>query len=218
MDPTSLRLIQGASGSGAAAAIEFVASAQTQVNSNTLTINKPTGTQSGDLLIALCSAKNARTWTGDTGWTEVIDQGTASPAIRVAYLVAGGSEPASYSFTVSPSEDLSGVIVAFRYAAYDTIGTISTTQSSGVQTAPQITLSASGSALLAFFANHSSNRTWSNPTSGLVSTATDSDANAPSWALYRELNLSSGSTGTRAATCSTTSGNFGCILVGIKPA
>lgn len=217
MDPTSLRMIQGASGTGGVAAIEFVASAQAGTAASTLTINKPAGVQSGDLLIALCGTKAGRTWTGDTGWTEVIDQGVA-PSTRVAYLIAGGSEPATYTFTSSSSDALSGVIAAFRYAAYDTIGTISTTATSGVQTAPAITLSTSSSAIFAFFANSNSDRSWSNPTSGLVSTASDSDTDAPSWALYRELDLSSGSTGTRSATCSSTSGNSGCILVGIKPA
>lgn len=210
--------MQGASGSGAAA-IEFVASAQAQVSAtSSLTINKPTGVQSGDLLISLCCSGNQLSgWTGDTGWTEVIDQGTGI-SIRVAYLVAGGSEPASYTFTSSNSAPSSGVIAAFRYAAYDTIGTISTTHSGGVQTAPAITLSASSSAILAFFAQSKNPTTWSNPTSGLISTATDSNNTDPSFALYRELNLSSGSTGTRSATTSDTSGSLGCILVGIKPA
>jgi len=216
MDPTSLRLMQGASGSGTA--IEFVASAQAQnAGGSTVDISKPTGTQQGDLVVALCAAATGRTWTGDTGWTEVIDQGSA-PSIRVAYKLAGASEPANYTFTLSASTNASGVVVTFRNAAYDTVGTISTTASGSIQTAPAITLSSSSSAILALFAHDVNSRTWSSPTSGLVSTATDSDGNNPSWALYRELNLSSGSTGTRSATCSNVTGNIGCLLVGIKPA
>lgn len=208
--------MQGASGIGAA--IEFVASAQAQnANALTVVISKPTGTQQGDLLIGLCAAATGRTWTGDTDWTEVIDQGSA-PSIRVAYKIAGASEPASYTFSLSSATNASGVIVTFRNAAYDTVGTIRTTASSSVQTAPAITLSSSSSAILALFAHDIGSRTWSSPTSGLVSTATDSDANNPSWALYRELNLSSGSTGTRSSTVSNVTGNIGCLLVGIKPA
>ena len=210
-------MIQGASGSGTTA-IEFVASAQTQnANSNTVVISKPTGTENGDLMIALCASGAPRTWTGDTGWTEVIDQGTA-PSIRVAYKVAGGSEPANYTFTLNSSNNASGVIATFRRAAYDTIGTISKTSPNNIQTAPAITLSSSLSAILAFFVTDNANRTWSNQTSGLVSTASDSDTDNPSWALYRELNLSSGSTGHRTATSNLIANTPGCILVGIKPA
>ena len=216
MDPTTLRLIQGASGAGNAG-IEFVASAQTQNSSdNSITVDKPTGTQAGDLLIAACAANGSVTWTGDTGWTEVVDQGVI-PALRIAYLVAGASEPASYTFTLSKNNNRSAVITAFRNAAYNTVGTISTSASSGIQTASAITLSASASAILAFFVQASDNRTWSNPTSGLISTASDSDGISPSWALYRELNLPSGSTGTRSSTCSATGGTFACVLVGITP-
>ena len=218
MDPTSQRLMMGAAGSSGAAAIEFVASAQAQnAVTSTVVISKPTGVQQGDLLIAFCAAGNDRNWTGDTGWTEVVDQ-TVKPSLRVAYLVAGASEPSSYTFTLNGNSSASGVIAAFRYAAYDTIGSIATNSSTSVQTAPAITLSSANSAILAFFAHDSTSRTWSNPTSGLVSTATDSDGNAPSFALYRQLNLSSGSTGTRSATCSNTAGSLACVLVGIKPA
>lgn len=217
MDPNTQALMMGAAGTGGAAAIEFIASAQQQ-NSNSLylSISKPTGTQQGDLMIAICAAAANKTWTGPTGWTEVIDQGTA-PSIRVAYKVAGASESSSYDFTLNTAGNASGVIATYRNASYDTVGTISTTVSGSVQTAPAITLSSSSSAILAFFAGDQNSRTWSNPTSGLVSTASDSDSTNPSWALYRELNLSSGSTGTRSATVSSISANNGCILVGIKP-
>lgn len=216
MDPISFRLMQGAS--GGTGAVEFVASAQAQNSgSSTLVISKPAGTQNGDLMIALCTSAAARSWTDATGWTEVIDQ-NASPSIRVAYKVDGGSEPASYTFTLSASNNASGVIATFRRAAYDTIGTISTAQSSGTQTAPAITLSFSSSAILAFFAHDTASKTWSSPTAGLISTATDSDATQPSFALYRQLDMAAGSTGTRSATVNASANNFGCILVGIKPA
>lgn len=208
--------MQGASG---VAEITYVASAQTQTSSTgtTLVINKPAGTQQGDLMISFVVAVNkSGTWTGGTGWTEVIDQGV-DPSLRVAYLVAGASEPSSYTFAFNALTTFSGVIATFRNAAYDTVGTISTTASGGLQTAPQITLSTSSSAILAFFEN-TNLAGWTNPTPGLVSTATDSDGNSPSWALYRELNLSSGATGTRSATCSSTGSPRACILVGIKPA
>ena len=59
-------------------------------NSTTLTITKPGGVQQGDLLLAaMCGsgAGGGESWTGDTGWTEVIDQGFA----KVLFIVCGGA-------------------------------------------------------------------------------------------------------------------------------
>lgn len=215
MDPTSLRLMQGAS--GISAGVEFIASAQAQNNGINIDVSKPTGTVANDLMIMFGATENGQNadWSGASGWTEVAEQ-AFEPCLRVAYKVAGGSEPSSYTFSMGSIMTASVVIVTFRKAAYDTVGTIS---SSTTQTASAITLSTSSSAILAFFARARSSTTWSNPTSGLISTATDSDSTAPSFALYHELGLSSGSTGTRSATPSSTAfDELGCVLVGIKPA
>jgi hypothetical protein len=102
---------------------EFIASQNTRTSGTTMSINKPTSTQQGDLMIAfMCSDQN-RTWTGATGWTEVADQGT-SPSLRIAYRVAGSSEPSSYTFNLSSSANMVGAILTYRYATYDTIGAI----------------------------------------------------------------------------------------------
>jgi len=202
-----------------AVAIEFVASAQTQTPSATATlvIDKPTGTQQGDLLVALaCEDGAVGTWTQPTNWNEVLDQGSGT-AIMVSHYIAGASEPSDYTFTFSAGRRLSGIILAYRNAAYDVVGSVSTTASSGVQTAPAITLTQARSTVLAFFVNATANRTWSSPTSGLISLATDSDGNAPSWDLYSESNVAAGSTGGKSATCSAAVGTFGCVLAGIKP-
>lgn len=204
---------------GSSKAIEFVASAKTS-NSNsstTLVIDKPTGTQEGDLMVAIaCVDNNSNTWTQPAGWNEVADQG-AGTAIMASHYIAGASEPSSYTFTFSAGRRLSGIIITYRNAAYDTVGSISTTQSSGIQTASAITLAQNSSELLAFFANSGRDVTWSNPTSGLASVDVDSDNENPSWALYSESNVASGSTGSKSATCSVTNQDFGCFLLGIKP-
>jgi hypothetical protein len=204
---------------GAGREIEFIASAQTQnISSGTsLVINKPTGTQQGDLMIAIAGASGgAALWTQPSGWNEVRDQ-NGGTNLMVSHYIAGASEPGSYTFGFGANRNLSGIIVTYRNAAFDVVGTIATTQSSGVQTAPAVTLTESASTLFAFFAEVGASRTWSSPTSGLISLATDSDGTVPSWALYSEANVASGSTGSKSATCSTTSGTFGCFLLGIKP-
>jgi len=211
--------LRAAAAAGAGREIEFIASAQTQ-NTTTvagLVINKPTGTQQGDLMIAIAGtdSRAARTWTQPSGWNEVRDQ-NGGTNLMVSHYIAGASEPGSYTFTVSAPSITSGIIITYRNAAFDVVGSIATGASMLVQTASAVTLTESASTLLAFFAEVGAGRTWSSPTSGLISLATDSDGAAPSWALYSEANVASGSTGSKSATCSVGT-TFGCFLLGIKP-
>lgn len=71
----------------------------------TILITKPTGTVSGNLLIALLvSVSGDASDMSGSGWTHVA---TAPPSgannikVGILYLIAGGSEPADYTFTVS---------------------------------------------------------------------------------------------------------------------
>lgn len=201
--------------------ITFIASAQAQPAGSTpsLVIDKPTGTLEGHLMIAIAGSRGSLTWTPPAGWTEIYDSLGNRPSPMAAYKIAGASEGSNYTFTASGSERVSGAIFTFSNADYDAIGTVSSTIASSVQTAPAVTLSTNNSAILAVFMCEDASRTYSSPTSGLISTAVDDDANNPSWHIYRELNLSSGSTGTRSATCSVNNpGGVAAFLVGIKPA
>lgn len=93
--------------------------------SGTLVINRPSGYQAGDIFVAImaCDAISGRTWTGDTGWSERIDQNADPHNMRVATLVAGTSEPSSYTFTESSGlASTVGQILCFRGYSYDTIG------------------------------------------------------------------------------------------------
>jgi len=98
---------------------EFVAASSTNpVTTSSITVNKPAGTQQGDLMIAVMSASVNATFTGATGWTEVVDQ-AVSPSLRVAYRYAGATEGSSYSFTSSPSgASKAAAILTYRYAQY----------------------------------------------------------------------------------------------------
>lgn len=212
MDPLTRQLMMASM----ARPIELVASAQAEVASGSVVVSKPSGTAENDLMVALMIHNGNGTWTGDTGWTEAIDQGT-SPCIRVAHKIAGSGEPSSYSFANTGSNEASGVIATFRNAAWDAIGTISTAVASSVQTAPQITVGAANSMLLAFFTSALPSVTWSSPSSGLVSLATDSSGTKGSFALYYDDLYSSGASGTKVATMSSSSGSKGCILLSVKP-
>src|SRR5678810_1476683 len=75
------------------------------VNEQTgVTCNKPTGTVSGDVMVAHLIDEGNHTITPPSGWTQIDNQlVTSGSSIRAAsfYKVAGGSEPSSYTWTIT---------------------------------------------------------------------------------------------------------------------
>jgi hypothetical protein len=201
----------GAGGTGST--INYIASAQTQTvsSSTTLTINVPTGTANGDLMVAmvLTSASTSATWTTPAGWTAAV---TSSSARGVYYRTAS-SEPASYTFTASGSGTSQGYIFTYRNAQFDVSSAI-TTNSNPTVTA-SITTTANN-AILLYYAGLSTNasETYTAPT-GFSTLATDSDATAPSSAVFYKLQTAAGATGTVSCTGSTT--NNRAVILAIKP-
>lgn len=198
------------------AAPEFIASASTSnaVNVSTLVINKPTGTVEGDLMVAAMACDSgSRTWTGDTGWTEAADQGV-DPDLRIAYKVAGASEPSSYTFTPSGSQRLSGCILTYRYAAYDTIaGSFTTGADPLILTS--INTSLSQSTLIAVGARSAASITLGTP-AGMTARVTDADANDPSY-IVCDQPVAKGPTGTRSMSTAGSSTGVSGIMLAIKP-
>ena len=100
-------------------AIVHEASATNQLSgsSSDITINKPTGTASGDVLVAaIYSAGNNITDTPPSGWTQVTKVNINNRQLWLYYKVAGGSEPASYTWTASYSNAGGGID---RYSGVD---------------------------------------------------------------------------------------------------
>lgn len=193
---------------------EFVASANTQNTSNgtSLTISKPSGTIENDLMIAVLSGSVGVSWTGDTGWTEAADQG-AVPSLRVAYKIATASEGSSYTFTSSGSATLSGCILTYRYAAYDTIAGAFTTGANPL-VLTSISPSLSQSVLLACGARPAASITLGTPTS-MTAKVTDNDATSPSY-IVCDQTVAKGPTGTRSMSTGSTN-NVAGIMLAIKP-
>jgi hypothetical protein len=215
MDSSTLRMMMGAA--GVSTAIEFIAAVNLETigGATTFTINKPAGTAQNDLMLLFIVASTGVSWTPPSGWTEVLDTG----GILIAHRTAGDSEGSSYTATSSGSANYAGAILTYRNAAYDTTGTLSTTQNSNIQTASSITMTQSDSTLLALFTSRSTSLTWSSPTSGLSSLrVSGAGLPTPSWALYSQSDVSSGATGDKSATASSTPGTPACLLFGIKPA
>lgn len=189
-------------------------STQRATAGTSLVINKPTGTREGDLMIAFMNIPANSTWTGDTGWTEVADQGT-NPSTRIAYKVAGASEGASYTFTSSASSTSSGTIVTYRNAAYDAVGTITSAINPLVLSA--VTASAKYSRILATLGRATASITIGGPAT-MDNIRTDNDAVGPSRLVEQDINLIDAvSSGTRSFTMGSAT-NVSGALVAIKPA
>lgn len=192
---------------------EYVASATTSqsASASTLTINKPTGTIEGDLLVSIVFSGANTTWTGDTGWTEVADLG-ANPSQRVAYKTAGASEPSSYTFTAANGGPVGGTILTYRYAAYDVVGAF--TEDTNPLVLPSISPTTSQSLLIASGGRNAASLTVGTPTS-MTARVVENDANAPSYTIA-EQKVAKGQTGTRSMSVGSTNNPSG-ILFAIKP-
>ena len=105
---------------------EFVAvSDVVNDNSNSvMTINTPTGTADGDLMLAcIYTNSNSLTFTPPSGWTTSVAY-TADGSMMVAYKVAA-SEGSTLGFTKSTAlTTCSGYVVTYRNANYGTTGSV----------------------------------------------------------------------------------------------
>ena len=102
----------------AGAAITYVASNSASSTTATLTITKPSGTTTNDVLIATVSGAGTTAISAPAGWTQIAS--TTSPASTMLTLtyfkVAGASEPSSYAFTSPGARNSSGGMLALRGA------------------------------------------------------------------------------------------------------
>ena len=183
--------------------------------SSSLTINKPAGTQQGDVMVAfLCAdSGSVSTWTSPAGWTEVADQG-ARPCLCVSYKVAGASEGASYAFSHSNDTNdqaVAGAIATYRYGGYAAIGSSVSGANPLTPTGPSTSFSYTR--LIGFAANSAGSSTITSTMNNRI--ALNNDAAAPSYGLFDET-IPSGSPGTRSFTVGTTT-NVAAVLLTLTP-
>ncbi len=113
--------------------------------SGTLTINKPAGTQTGDVMVTTIAVRPGTATITASGWTLIrrMDNSSGnSNSLAVYYKVAGSSEPTSYSFSFSTSTGAAGGIASF--IGIDTANPVDTdagqnTSSSLTHAAPSVT-------------------------------------------------------------------------------
>jgi len=137
--------IQGAGGVGGG--IEFVDVGTSTTSSNDVIITVPTHVE-GDLLLVRVSTRDngGQTWATPAGWTMLADG--SSPVTDtntdpgVFYKIAGASEPATVTFTVSSAlTPMGGIMLSYSgatAASLDTITSYGGTPASAINTATAI--------------------------------------------------------------------------------
>lgn len=127
-------------------------------NGTTLGINKPTGVQTGDLLLAGLTVNSGSSIAPPAGWTAVsgAEVVTGSSKWQLFSKYATASEAGSYTFTMSGSSKHAGGITALRgTATSNPVNAVATSSSSGTNiTAPSVTPTADGSAIELLFGSN----------------------------------------------------------------
>lgn len=173
-----------------------------------LVFNKPSGTAQGDLLIVFMGFEKGSdvAITPPSGWTLVqrINSGTDNGAAAY-YKMAGSSEPASYTFTLTNSPKHAGGIV--RYSGVDSVNPINVSAtnsgtSSTSQVAPSVTTTVNNAKVLVYY-------TSKKPATYTPAATTTERWDAPNTADGLPSNMmadfeqvTAGATGTKTATAS----------------
>lgn len=189
----------------------FRAAASKGAASGTLTINKPAGTLSGDVMVASIAIRPSTATINASGWTLVRRTNNTSgnsSALAVYYKVAGASEPSTYSWTFSSSTGSAGGIRAF--SGVDTSSPVDveggrTTSSSLSHPTPSVTTRFAGSMIVTSH-EFSSSATFT-PPSGMaeafdISSQTSMGSGGVAIEGAYQLQLAVAATGTKTATAS----------------
>jgi hypothetical protein len=189
----------------------------------TITIAKPSGTASGDVLIAGISFETGTDETSITvpsGWTLVHRVDNSKDAGLAVYrTVAGGSEPASYAWTFAQSRSLSGGIMAFTGVDNTTPIDVESGQATAQNTThatPTVTTTQANTVLVTHFAMPQ-NATWTPPTGMTEQYDVPETSRGDSLEGDTMTQAAAGATGAKTATASTSDLGVTHILA-LRPA
>ena len=197
----------------------FVGSAEaTSSASGGISVNKPTGMLTGDILVALLAAEDAATWAGPGSftWTIVANQGVA-PSLCVMVRTVAAGENASATFTHGVSTDNVGQIHCIRGVQYDAIGTIATRTDNGDLVIGGIT--SNGGLIFAASATSGDPFAAHSTPSGMLMIDNTNNSNGVGLTSFRQR-VDTGATGTRTSTVSAVgvSDPSAGVVIGLKPA
>jgi len=211
------------------AAIAFRSGASTDLSGQgaSITINKPTGTAKGDVLIAAIAVRpQTVTITAPAGWTLVNRQNNAggnANSLAVYSKVATATEPASYAWSFSANTGNEGGIQAF--AGVDNTTPINvfagtTTGSGTTHTAPGVTTTVTNTMIVTAHEYSSSDR-WTAPVGMTevfdVASLAVPDALGIALLGSYKAQAAAGATGTFSATAASNAGQGAAITVALRP-
>ena len=202
----SIAFRSATSGSGSAASI---------------VVTKPSGVVSGDVLITMIQTNGAPTITPPSGWSLVIEQDRNS-GVAHGYIyrkVAGGSEPADYTFSLSASGAFAWGCAAYTGVDNTTPVDVSASQEEASQatyTGPSATTTVADTMLLGIYGARGTN-TWANHSASFterLDTAYSANASCTVW------DLAGGAAGAKGpyTVDLSVSGGGESFLVALKPA
>lgn len=199
-------------------------------SSATATPVKPAGVAADDILFALLKHNaNEDPTASPSGWSKIGDAWLSTPSSRFTlwWKVAGGSEPADYTWTWATAARTGGVIVAYR-DGFDTADPIDVVSDTGYTTsnttvrAASMTVAAANSPIIFFGATHSSSTQSFTPPTAPTTLAEDLDSWGDGARFAREIASAvwtgSGATGALDATYSTTTADKHAFAVVLNPA
>ena len=202
-------------------AFRSATSAQVLIGTS-ITLNKPSGTASGDVLVAAVDiGLGTTTVTAPSGWTLVRSTTSGSSLTQATYVhVAGTSEPSSYQWRFSSLRMASGVMAAYvgvnTTTPVDVSGGGSSSNSSS-DVAPSVTTTVAGDLLIGVF-GEAANASVTPPTGMLEQV--EQLAGTGNTRVVTELSDqqlgAAGATGTRTATLSKSGANVG-QLIALRP-
>lgn len=178
--------------------------------STTATINKPTGVVSGDVLIAYTVNLTGAAITPPAGWVNISSQ-VSGVALRLQAdrLVAGASEPASYTFTGAST----GTIAAYSGVDNTTpvdVSSLDGAGGAGTPTAASLTTTAANEMLVAGFAD-TATVTWTAPT-GMTQEAPLPVTTSSNVMVSDVIQVAAGASGVKASSSTDGTPNFGAMV------
>ncbi len=201
--------------------LRAVAAANNGTGSSSLTLSVPAGTSSGDVMVAHVVVQTARiAITPPAGWNIVLRQDTSSAISTATYVkVAGGSEPASYSWSFGTAGQASGGIASYigvdtttpvdaSHAQYNS--STSNVDNSGVTTT-------TANDMLVYAVGIVVSSVTVNVPSGFTEEWRTASSSATTSEMSQKLFASSGATGTIHGTLSSANSNI-TYLIALRPA
>lgn len=198
-------------------------------NATSLAVTKPTGTTSGDVLLAVVwqdsdgyTNQAALQPPASSGWLQagstIPSTGTSTWG-KVFYKVAGGSEPASYTFALASGSSTSLHLLAISGAntgsPLSVAPAVTNAAASTSMVAPSISVAAGDLLVCSFTGQSTTALSWTPP--GGMTEASDAASSYCAGEVATEVRATAGATGTRTATANVApASNYNAISLAIS--